>query len=98
VSRATTRAGRVYVLLGGAHGFDGEDDDDGSFFQAIIGRFERRLGIESVVRVDICEGRSGEPSPVFPLSKVASFVSTEHARGVLWRAVAGLEALRGDGA
>lgn len=91
-SSAMAKAERVYVLLGGAHGFDGQDDRDSSFFEAVLERFEQRLGIGSLARVSLCEG--GAIDAIFPLSKVTSFVSTEHARGALWKAVAGLESLR----
>lgn len=79
----------VFVLLGGAHGFDGCDDvvGDGAFFEEVVGRFSIHLGERRVARVDLCEGVPAK----FPLSKVAAFVAAEHVRGALRRVAAGLE-------
>ncbi|CAE8657795.1 unnamed protein product [Polarella glacialis] len=88
--------GRLFVLLGGAHGFDGDDDrDGGAFFDAVLGRFAARFGPTSVARVNLCEPgapKSKGKAAVFPLSKVAGFVSVEHARGALASAVSGIQA------
>lgn len=80
-------ASTVYLLLGGAHGFDGKDDRNSGFFEAVVGVFAKRLGQHRVARVNLCE--PGDTAK-FTASKVAAFLSVEHSRGMLGRVVAGL--------
>ena len=45
-----------FVLLGGAHGFDGSDDvDNGSFLAELLRRFEDRVGAANVVKMTLSE-------------------------------------------
>lgn len=85
------RCGKVFLLLGGAHGFDGRNDSDNVLFNGILKCFMDRLGAGRVLRVNLCE----DPNDIakFTAVKVAAFLSVEHTRGVLRNAVAGLEAL-----
>lgn len=86
----------VFVLMGGAHGFDGSDDDDGgAFLEQVTSQFTRRFGAGRVLRVSLGGAAAGRPT-VFPLANVASFVSIEHSCGELLHAVAGLEAAAAD--
>ncbi|CAE6944679.1 Ctsb, partial [Symbiodinium sp. CCMP2592] len=73
---------KLFVLLGGAHGFDGADDLDGRFLAEVLGRFEARVGAENVAKVSLTEDASA--ATTFPLSKVVSFISVEHCRGSLF--------------
>ncbi|CAE7207474.1 PTAC2 [Symbiodinium natans] len=70
---------KLFVLLGGAHGFDGMDDADGRFFAEVLRLCEDRVGASNVAKVTLAEDAS---AAVFPLSKVISFISVEHCRGV----------------
>eukprot|EP00931_Biecheleriopsis_adriatica_P078669 TRINITY_DN52096_c0_g1_i1.p1 TRINITY_DN52096_c0_g1~~TRINITY_DN52096_c0_g1_i1.p1 ORF type:complete len:520 (+),score=120.66 TRINITY_DN52096_c0_g1_i1:66-1562(+) len=83
----TSNLTKLFVLMGGAHGFDGEDDQDGgAFLDALLNRFSARFGAGKVAQISL----SDSPEVVFPLSKVTSFVSVEHARGDLKMVAAGL--------
>ncbi|CAK0879375.1 unnamed protein product [Prorocentrum cordatum] len=88
------RPGRLYVLMGGAHGFDDDDDRDGAFAAEVLAAFSARFGGDRVVRVSLgAEGPSrGEFEPKFTLAGVASFLSVEYARGALRQAAAGVGA------
>ncbi|CAE7499843.1 Thumpd3 [Symbiodinium sp. CCMP2456] len=75
---------KLFVLLGGAHGFDGADDVDGRFLGEVLGRFEARVGTENVAKVTLADDASASVATTFPLSKVVSFISVEHCRGTLF--------------
>jgi len=84
----------VFVVLGGAHGFDGDDDKDGgAFLDAVLARFIARFGPACVLRLSLGENGGGV-APKFPLSKVAAFLSVEYACGGFARAVEGFWARR----
>eukprot|EP00746_Dinoflagellata_sp_MGD_P137408 gnl/MRDRNA2_/MRDRNA2_71201_c0_seq1.p1 gnl/MRDRNA2_/MRDRNA2_71201_c0~~gnl/MRDRNA2_/MRDRNA2_71201_c0_seq1.p1 ORF type:complete len:703 (-),score=168.19 gnl/MRDRNA2_/MRDRNA2_71201_c0_seq1:89-2197(-) len=85
------RTKQVYVLLGGAHGFDGRDDHDGFFLNEVTSWFRKCVGEEFVFRVNLND--EVEDCCKFTANKVASFMSVEWSRGALCRAVAGAEAL-----
>jgi len=78
---------QVFLLLGGANGFDGQDDEDDTFFRAILSRFAAKLGEHRVARVKMSDGPSKLTS-----AKTAGFILTEWVRGMLLRAVAAIEA------
>lgn len=85
------RPRQVLVLLGGAHGFDGNDDAGGpGLFEEVMSRCCDRFGKAAVASVSLCENAAREAK--FPLAKVAAFVSVEHARGSFVQVLAGLEA------
>ncbi|CAK0810057.1 unnamed protein product [Prorocentrum cordatum] len=88
------RSGGVYVLMGGAHGFDDSDDCDSCFAAEVFAAFSARFGDDRVLRVSLGadELPVGGPEPKFTLASVASFVSVEYTRGALQQAVAGVEA------
>ncbi|CAK0896934.1 unnamed protein product [Prorocentrum cordatum] len=92
-SGRSPRPGHVYVLMGGAHGFDDDDDRDGAFAAKVLEAFSARFGDGRVVRVSLGAGETSRdgPEPKFTLASVASFVSAEHTRGALRQAVAGVE-------
>ncbi|CAE7865457.1 PPR10 [Symbiodinium necroappetens] len=75
---------KLFVVLGGAHGFDGADDVDGRFLGEVLGRFGARVGAENVAKVTLTEDASASAAITFPLSKVVSFISVEHGRGTLF--------------
>ncbi|CAE7218319.1 Ctsb [Symbiodinium microadriaticum] len=75
---------KLFVVLGGAHGFDGADDVDGRFLGEVLGRFGARVGAENVAKVTLTEDASPSAAITFPLSKVVSFISVEHGRGTLF--------------
>ncbi|CAE8655377.1 unnamed protein product [Polarella glacialis] len=87
------RAERVYLLLGGAHGFDGKDDVRSEMFNIIVGQFTARLGANRVVRTNLC--KNAKDMTKFTAAQVASFLSTEYRRRMLADAVAGAELLAG---
>mmetsp|Transcript_50914 Transcript_50914/g.159614 ORF Transcript_50914/g.159614 Transcript_50914/m.159614 type:complete len:455 (-) Transcript_50914:71-1435(-) len=78
----------VYILMGGAHGFDYKEDADGRFLASVLGQFARRFGPERVARVRLC--RPGEQLTKFLTASVAAFLCVEHVCGMLDHAVAGL--------
>jgi hypothetical protein len=80
----------VYVLLGGAHGFNGKDDKDSKFFNEILALFKSRVG-NRLARVNLCEGE--DDTAKFTASSVAAFLAVEYHRGTLGHAVSGLEDL-----
>eukprot|EP00931_Biecheleriopsis_adriatica_P021841 TRINITY_DN14170_c0_g1_i1.p1 TRINITY_DN14170_c0_g1~~TRINITY_DN14170_c0_g1_i1.p1 ORF type:complete len:739 (+),score=151.09 TRINITY_DN14170_c0_g1_i1:84-2300(+) len=86
-------ASRIYLLLGGAHGFDSKDDADKEFFDAVYGRFKARLGEKRILTVNLCMNTVDETK--FTSAQVAAFLSTEYRRGALGGAVAGAELLAG---
>lgn len=93
------RSARVFLLLGGAHGFDNNDDrdcDDESLLSAILGRFAARFGPHHIIRVSLCEdgpaGAALAREARFPLAKMAGFLGVEYACGSLSDAIAGMEA------
>ncbi|CAK0790251.1 unnamed protein product [Prorocentrum cordatum] len=94
--RRSPRPGCVYVLMGGAHGFDDSDDRDGAFAAEVLAAFSERFGDDRVVRVSLGAGEPSrdESEPKFTLASVASFVSVEHTRGALRQAIAGVDAYR----
>ena len=47
-----------FVLLGGAHGFDGMDDADGRFFAEVLRLCEDRVGASNVAKVTLAEDAS----------------------------------------
>lgn len=70
----------IYLLLGGAHGFDGKDDVDSSHEDALLQRFRAKLGDDNVVSV-----RLGSSSAVskFSLANVVSWLRVEDVQGNL---------------
>lgn len=85
----------VYLLLGGAHGFDGRDDNDPTYFDGVVQRFKNRFGKNRVARVNLCE----EPGDTakFTAVKVAAFLSVEYSRKMIPKIAAGLEHVMGGG-
>ncbi|CAE8582921.1 unnamed protein product, partial [Polarella glacialis] len=81
----------IYLLLGGAHGFDGKNDSDSSLYESILHRFRHKLGHNRVGIVNLCEDNE---TAKFTASKVSAFLAVEHSRGVLRHVVAGLEDLK----
>lgn len=79
----------VYLLLGGAHGFDYENDADGKFFQSVLELFADKFGQHRVARVTLCQ--DGYPLVKFPTASLVSFLNIEYARGMLDHVVAGLQ-------
>jgi len=83
------RARQIFLLLGGAHGFDGRDDHDDTFARDVQNCFIKRLGEKRVARVTLCT----EPSDYckFTAAQVSAFLRVEYGRGSLRQVIAGLE-------
>eukprot|EP00439_Symbiodinium_sp_Y106_P036570 s1909_g4.t1 len=71
----------LFLLLGGAHGFDGLDDVDGSHQEAILNRFRDHLGDSGVACLVL--GSSLEDPPKLSLANVVSFLRVEDLQGHL---------------
>lgn len=85
------KARRVFLLLGGATGFDGRGDTDGTFVHEILERCAARLGAAHVTAVALrCVASVSTAQLTVP--KLAAFLSTEYSMGALDTAVAGFEA------
>eukprot|EP00435_Cladocopium_sp_Y103_P012634 s1117_g3.t1 len=70
----------IYLLLGGAHGFDGKDDVDSSHEDALLQRFRAKLGDDNVMSVRL--GSSSRVSK-FSLANVVSWLRVEDVQGNL---------------
>ena len=68
-------------MLGGAHGFDGQDDVDSSHEDALLQRFIAKLGDENVVSVRL--GSSTGAVSKFSLANVVSWLRVEDVQGNL---------------
>lgn len=82
----------LFVFLGGAHGFDSNDDRNRCFIQAV-----KRLVVLQIPRsatVNLCEYK-GRPEK-FTSVNAASFVKVEHARGVVDQVILGLQEYKGS--
>merc|ERR1740129_979320 len=90
-SHCSSEVSKVYVLLGGAHGFDGLDDKDPSFMHAVAGCFRHRFGPQSISYISLSEQRDSHVK--LTSAKIASFISVEWARGALQHVIAGAEQL-----
>lgn len=84
-----TTLGKVFFLLGGAHGFDGKDDQDPGFTEAIFNCFRKWLGKHRVAHISLCE----EPvdNLKFTTAQTAAFLRVECERGTMKSVVAGFE-------
>lgn len=82
-------AERVFILLSGAQGFDGQGDEDTALLDSILERFVAHFGRDRVLRVALGE-RPGDGG-AGTSAEVAAFIRTEFAYGALARAVAGAE-------
>eukprot|EP00929_Paragymnodinium_shiwhaense_P008484 TRINITY_DN112441_c0_g1_i1.p1 TRINITY_DN112441_c0_g1~~TRINITY_DN112441_c0_g1_i1.p1 ORF type:complete len:564 (+),score=131.60 TRINITY_DN112441_c0_g1_i1:88-1779(+) len=83
------RAEKVFILMGGAHGFDNKGDKDGVFLQRLINTCREKLGATKVARVTLNSDQYG--GCVHTSGKVAGYMSMEHSCGNLVACTAGLE-------
>jgi len=86
----------VFFLIGGAHGFDGKnDDDDGNFIKAVLEAFKRG-GVPShhILTVTLATDRELNPrlAPKFTAAKVAAYLAVDYARDELRKICLGVEA------
>ncbi|CAE7683113.1 Ctsb [Symbiodinium pilosum] len=75
---------KLFILVGGAHGFDGANDEDGSFLEEVLRLFEAYVGPDNVAKVTLTEDATA--ATTFPLSKVVSFVSQAFSESELKQA------------
>jgi len=86
------RTKNVFVLLGGAHGFDGKDDPDDGLLDSIVDRLKLHLGRQSVIRVSVFDDTGVSSTCSAP--HTAGFLSREYCKGGFSCAVAGAETMK----
>mmetsp|Transcript_64969 Transcript_64969/g.120964 ORF Transcript_64969/g.120964 Transcript_64969/m.120964 type:complete len:653 (+) Transcript_64969:116-2074(+) len=81
----------VFFLIGGAHGFDGHNDEDGGvFLQGVLEAFAAVVPRQQILTVTLAtEGQRSAPK--FTAAKVAAYLAVDYARDELRKIALGVE-------
>eukprot|EP00929_Paragymnodinium_shiwhaense_P013758 TRINITY_DN121607_c0_g1_i1.p1 TRINITY_DN121607_c0_g1~~TRINITY_DN121607_c0_g1_i1.p1 ORF type:complete len:666 (+),score=183.52 TRINITY_DN121607_c0_g1_i1:86-2083(+) len=88
------RSQRMFVLLGGAHGFDNKNDVDPTVREDILQLFAKKLGKDRVIRISL--NSELYTDVIHASAKVAAHISIEYASGSLVNFAAGIEEMRAN--